>query len=82
MPRQLDASDESGLPPYVSATVVTVGTFDGVHRGHQAMLNRLVEAAEDLGLPPGPIRPLLSAWLRYDFRLEAGVELWNAALER
>ncbi len=32
----------------------------------------------DLGLPDGPIRPLLSAWLRYDFRLEAGVELWNA----
>ena len=30
---------------------------------------------QDLGLPPGPIRPLLSAWLRYDFRLEAGVEL-------
>lgn len=34
---------------------------------------------QDLGLPPGPIRPLLSAWLRYDFRLDAGVELWNAA---
>lgn len=33
---------------------------------------------EDLGLPAGPIRPLLSAWLRYDFRLDAGVELWNA----
>ena len=37
---------------------------------------------QDLGLPSGPIRPLLSAWLRYDFRLDAGVELWNAALER
>ena len=34
---------------------------------------------DDLGLPQGPIRPLLSAWLRYDFRLDAGVELWNAA---
>lgn len=33
----------------------------------------------DLGLPDGPIRPLVSAWLRYDFRLEAGGELWNAA---
>jgi riboflavin kinase/FMN adenylyltransferase len=31
---------------------LTIGNFDGVHRGHQAMLNRLVEAAEDLGLPP------------------------------
>jgi hypothetical protein len=34
---------------------------------------------DDLGLPSGPIKPLLSAWLSYDFRLEAGVELWNAA---
>ena len=31
---------------------LTIGNFDGVHRGHQAMLARLVEAAEDLGLTP------------------------------
>jgi riboflavin kinase/FMN adenylyltransferase len=31
---------------------LTIGNFDGVHRGHQAMLARLIEAAEDLGLPP------------------------------
>lgn len=30
---------------------LTIGNFDGVHRGHQAMLARLAEAAEDLGLP-------------------------------
>jgi len=31
---------------------LTIGNFDGVHLGHQAMLSRLVEAADDLALPP------------------------------
>src|SRR5436190_2873359 len=34
------------------SVALTIGNFDGVHRGHQAMLARLVEAAEDLRLPP------------------------------
>jgi len=31
---------------------LTIGNFDGIHRGHQAMLSRLIEAADDLALPP------------------------------
>jgi riboflavin kinase/FMN adenylyltransferase len=34
----------------VSGTVVTVGTFDGVHRGHQAVLAEIKERAGARGL--------------------------------
>ena len=41
-----------GLPPVADVPIaLTIGNFDGVHRGHQAMLFRVVEAAEDLALP-------------------------------
>jgi riboflavin kinase / FMN adenylyltransferase len=31
--------------------VVTIGVFDGVHRGHQEMIGRAVKRAKDAGLP-------------------------------
>ena len=31
--------------------VVSIGTFDGVHRGHQSLLERTVTQARELGLP-------------------------------
>lgn len=49
MPEHAPAS-ESGLPPDLAGTVVTVGTFDGVHRGHQDVLRRLARRADDVGL--------------------------------
>ena len=59
MPRRwLPARDLSnmrilrGLPARADGPIaLTIGNFDGVHRGHQAMLMRLIEAAEDLRLP-------------------------------
>ena len=42
-----------GVPSSPGAPVaLTIGTFDGIHRGHQAMLARLTEAADDLALTP------------------------------
>ena len=40
------------LPLDVGPTAVTIGFFDGVHRGHQAVFRRTVEVAETRGLLP------------------------------
>ena len=40
-----------GLPPDSRGTVVTVGTFDGVHLGHRDVLARLLDRSQALGLP-------------------------------
>lgn len=34
-----------------SSTVATIGTFDGIHLGHQAIIRATVEAAQKAGLP-------------------------------
>jgi riboflavin kinase / FMN adenylyltransferase len=43
-----------GLPPPASRVPValTIGNFDGVHRGHQALLAEVVAAARERGLTP------------------------------
>ena len=39
-------------PGIAAACALTIGNFDGVHRGHQAMLALLVSEAQHRGLPP------------------------------
>jgi riboflavin kinase/FMN adenylyltransferase len=38
--------------PPVRDCVLTIGAFDGIHRGHQALIERLLAHAARLGLPP------------------------------
>lgn len=44
------APQTSGLPPQAAGAAITVGTFDGVHRGHWSVLQRLCETARSEGL--------------------------------
>ncbi|MEC3977496.1 bifunctional riboflavin kinase/FAD synthetase [Amycolatopsis sp. H20-H5] len=39
------------LPSGWGRCVVTIGVFDGVHRGHQLLISRTVEAAAERGVP-------------------------------
>ena len=44
---QAHPSEKVRLP----ASVLTIGAFDGVHRGHQALISRAVRRAKALGIP-------------------------------
>ncbi|MFF4384539.1 bifunctional riboflavin kinase/FAD synthetase [Kitasatospora sp. NPDC001547] len=39
------------IPGDWGRSVVTIGSFDGVHRGHQLIIGRAVERARELGIP-------------------------------
>jgi riboflavin kinase/FMN adenylyltransferase len=39
------------LRPRHQGSVITIGTFDGIHPGHQALIRRLLEHGERLGRP-------------------------------
>jgi len=42
---------EYNLRPEHRGCVATIGNFDGIHLGHQAVLGQLAEKADELGLP-------------------------------
>ncbi|MDH4982354.1 bifunctional riboflavin kinase/FAD synthetase [Hyphomicrobium sp. D-2] len=43
------------VPANARGAVLTIGNFDGVHRGHQALLHKAVEIAQEIGAPAGAL---------------------------
>lgn len=78
------------VPEGWGRSVVTIGSYDGVHRGHQLIIGRAVERARELGIPsvvvtfdphpsevvrPGSHPPLLAAHhRRAELMEELGVD--------
>jgi len=51
----MDVVQGTGSLPIEGSSAVTIGFFDGVHRGHQAVIGRMVEDARARGLRPTAI---------------------------
>lgn len=53
MPSFIDVTDPATPPPGLDKAVLAIGNFDGLHRGHRAVLARAKALAAHLGRPCG-----------------------------
>ncbi|MHB1285919.1 MAG: bifunctional riboflavin kinase/FAD synthetase [Leptospirales bacterium] len=83
--------DLADTPEYRQGIVLTIGNFDGVHQGHQILLNRLVQHARSLNKAPTvltfdphplmvlspdlPFRRIMSIEHKKEILEELGIEL-------
>ena len=49
------ASDPQSPPAELRRAVIAIGNFDGVHRGHQAVIGQTISIAQRLGVPAGAL---------------------------
>lgn len=76
-------TDWRGLPDGLKGAAVAIGAFDGVHRGHQAVIAAAREAARALGAPLGVVSfdPHPRRWFQPDaapFRLMTPAQMARA----
>ena len=76
-------TDWRGLPPGLKGAAVAIGAFDGVHRGHQAVIATARDAARSLGAPLGVVSfdPHPRRWFQPDaapFRLMTPAQMARA----
>jgi riboflavin kinase/FMN adenylyltransferase len=76
-------TDWRGLPDGLKGAAVAIGAFDGVHRGHQAVIATAREAARALGAPLGVVSfaPHPRRWFQPDaapFRLMTPAQMARA----
>ncbi|MCS6627135.1 bifunctional riboflavin kinase/FAD synthetase [Roseibacterium beibuensis] len=76
-------TDWRDLPPDLKGAAVAIGAFDGVHRGHQAVIAAARDAARDLGAPLGVVSfaPHPRRWFQPDaapFRLMTPAQMARA----